>query len=310
MPQNADLTDRSSTGANGHPSHWAAIAGLWDFDGGTATYRGPGSGDSGDPYGIALTDRGLTDGSLGVRISFSEMSSVESGYVSAGVVLGFQSERSRYIVVQLGRYKRAYSIAEFIPGFGWQPVENSGSAQNLEPNQEYRMEVRQTGQEIRMIVNSVPVIERILQQPLNGRRVGLFAWGKSPISFKDLTVASAKPQMFVAMQFGQPFDVLYKDVIKDLGEKMDLDVCRIDEVAGPGIVFEDIKRHIAESKIVLAEITAPNQNVFYELGYAHALNKPTILLAQRGKELPFDIGSYRVIFYDDSIGGSRPSNAA
>jgi nucleoside 2-deoxyribosyltransferase len=77
----------------------------------------------------------------------------------------------------------------------------------------------------------------------------------------------------------------------------------IDELAGPGIIFEDIKRPIAEAKIVVAEITAPNQNVFYELGYAHALNKPTILLAQRGKELPFDIRSYRVIFYDDSIGG-------
>lgn len=26
-------------------------------------------------------------------------------------------------------------------------------------------------------------------------------------------------------------------------------------------------------------------------------------MAKRGKELPFDIRSYRVIFYDDSIGG-------
>jgi hypothetical protein len=77
----------------------------------------------------------------------------------------------------------------------------------------------------------------------------------------------------------------------------------MDEVAGPGIVFEDMKRQLAEAQIVIAEITAPNQNVFYELGYAHALNKPTILMAQRGKELPFDIRSYRVIFYDDSIGG-------
>ncbi len=75
------------------------------------------------------------------------------------------------------------------------------------------------------------------------------------------------------------------------------------ELADPGIIFEDIKRQIAEAKIVIAEITAPNQNVFYELGYAHALNKPTILLAQRHKELPFDIRSYRVTFYDDSIGG-------
>jgi nucleoside 2-deoxyribosyltransferase len=92
-------------------------------------------------------------------------------------------------------------------------------------------------------------------------------------------------------------------VIYPRAEALGLNVVRIDEVAGPGIVFEDIKRQIAEAKIVIAEITAPNQNVFYELGYAHALNKPTILLAQRGKELPFDIRSYRVIFYDDSIGG-------
>ena len=41
----------------------------------------------------------------------------------------------------------------------------------------------------------------------------------------------------------------------------------------------------------------------YELGYAHALNKPTVLLARRGADLPFDIRSYRVVFYDDTIGG-------
>jgi hypothetical protein len=47
--------------------------------------------------------------------------------------------------------------------------------------------------------------------------------------------------------------------------------------------------------------------VFYELGYAHALRKPTILLKRRTDEskLPFDISPYRVIFYDDSIGGKK-----
>jgi nucleoside 2-deoxyribosyltransferase len=105
------------------------------------------------------------------------------------------------------------------------------------------------------------------------------------------------------MQFGPPFDTLYTEVIRPTADDLELNVIRIDEIAGPGIIFEDIKRQIAEAKIVIADITAPNQNVFYELGYAHALNKPTILLAQRGKQLPFDIHSYRVIFYDDSIGG-------
>ena len=56
---------------------------------------------------------------------------------------------------------------------------------------------------------------------------------------------------------------------------------------------------------MIAEITPANQNVFYELGYAHALKKPTILLAERGKELPFDISGYRCLFYENSIGGKK-----
>jgi hypothetical protein len=218
-------------------------------------------------------------------------------------VLGFQSERARYVLVQLGAYGRAYSVAEHVPGFGWQTIENVGSAQNLVAGKDYALELRQLGQEVRLRVDGVSVLERLLPQPLTASQVGLFAWGKSGVSFSGLSIESANPLVFVAMQFGQPFDTLYQEVILPTAKTLDLKVIRIDELAGPGIIFEDIKRQIAEAKIVVAEITAPNQNVFYELGYAHALNKPTILLAQRGKELPFDIRSYRVIFYDDSIGG-------
>ena len=55
--------------------------------------------------------------------------------------------------------------------------------------------------------------------------------------------------------------------------------------------------------MVIADITPVNQNVFYELGYAHALGKPTILLAERGKEFPFDVRGYRVLMYDNTIAG-------
>jgi len=108
------------------------------------------------------------------------------------------------------------------------------------------------------------------------------------------------------MQFGEPYDTIYREVVKPGAEDAGFDVLRIDETVGPGLIFEDIKREIGEAKVVIAEITAPNQNVFYEVGCAHALNKPTVLLAQRGRELPFDIRSYRVIFYEDTIGG-KPS---
>ena len=127
-----------------------------------------------------------------------------------------------------------------------------------------------------MSVDDVPVIERVLPEPLTGSQLGLHAWGKASIDFSELAVSSAKPQVFVAMQFSQPLDTLYQEVIYPRAEALGLNVVRIDEVAGPGIVFEDIKRQIAEAKIVIAEITAPNQNVFYESGYVHALNMATV----------------------------------
>jgi hypothetical protein len=80
---------------------------------------------------------------------------------------------------------------------------------------------------------------------------------------------------------------------------------RADDVYHPGLVLEDIIEGLVESEAIVAEITPPNPNVFYELGYAHALRKPTILLAERGRELPFDIRGYRCIFYDNTIGGKK-----
>jgi hypothetical protein len=77
------------------------------------------------------------------------------------------------------------------------------------------------------------------------------------------------------------------------------------DILGPGLIIEDIARSIDTAKIIIAEITEPNQNVFYELGYAHALNKPTILLAEKGRRLPFDIAGHRCLFYENSIGGKQ-----
>jgi hypothetical protein len=38
--------------------------------------------------------------------------------------------------------------------------------------------------------------------------------------------------------------------------------------------------------------------------FAHAINKPTILLSDKRRErLPFDISGFRTLFYDNTIGG-------
>ena len=125
------------------------------------------------------------------------------------------------------------------------------------------------------------------------------------MKFTATRVERARPQAFVIMQFGEPYDTLYTEVIKSVAEKMGLEVYRADSVYRPGIILQDIIGGIVEAEVVIAEITPPNPNVFYELGYAHAKEKTTILLAERGRELPFDIHGYRCIFYDNTIRGKN-----
>ena len=154
-----------------------------------------------------------------------------------------------------------------------------------------------------MFIDEVPVVQHLLSQPLEGKQVGLIAAGNSTISFSNFEVKANRPRAFVAMQFSEPFDTFHREVIRPQAEAAGFEVVRIDEKDGPGIIFQDMQREIEQSEIVIAEISPANTNVFYELGYAHALGKPTILLTRRGSELPFDIRSYRVVLYNDTIGG-------
>lgn len=302
----SQATDPWSTIAN-----WAEIAGRWSFSGADARYLGPSTTGLARPYGLALSDAELRDGVVRANMQLQAPKSSASSATnetplkgaSGGILLGYQSETSNYLVAGLGAFDTAYAIWEFEAGFGWRPQATAGSIENLQPNVQYALEVTLRGQRITLVVNNVRVLDHVLPRPLTGNQLGLFAFSPSPISFQGVEVMRRQPRAFVAMPFSEPFDTFYRHVIRPKAQSLGFDVIRIDEKPGPGIIFEDIKREIEDAKVVIAEITAPNQNVFYELGYAHALNKPTILLAQRGRELPFDIRSYRVIFYDDTIGG-------
>jgi hypothetical protein len=280
-------------------TRWAPLAGNWSIENRSAHYESPSTPGG---YGLAICDERFRDGLVHAKVRFDGQDAPVTGE-SAGIVLGYHSESGGYLVVGLGAFELAYAIWEFVPGAGWINRKGIGAAQNLRYDKKYQLEVLQRGQRISLTVDDVPVLEHVLPSPLPGNQLGLYAMSKSPVLVQDFEVQRRAPAAFVAMQFGEPFDTLYRTVIRHEAKRLGFEVIRIDEINRPGIIFQDIQRKIEDAKVVIAEITAPNQNVYYEVGYAHALNKPTILLAQRGKELPFDIRSYRVIFYDDSIGG-------
>lgn len=73
---------------------------------------------------------------------------------------------------------------------------------------------------------------------------------------------------------------------------------RVDQLVAPGDITEDIRRLIAESRTVIADLSGMNPNVMWELGFAHGRGKETILVSSDPlKDLPFDIRSQRILRY-------------
>jgi hypothetical protein len=103
---------------------------------------------------------------------------------------------------------------------------------------------------------------------------------------------------FVMMPFGQWYDRYYQDIyvpaIRDAG----FEPIRADELFSTGSVVEQIWEQIEKSKVLLAELTDKNANVFYELGLAHAARKPVVFTSGRVDDVPFDLRHLRVIVYE------------
>ena len=179
----------------------------------------------------------------------------------------------------------------------------AGSLDNYDLKDELSFKVEVRGSNINLYINNVNIIQ------------GAATLSESPIEFRitgqetivyDLKYKPIKPKVFIVMQFSNEYNILYNDVIKPVVESYDLECIRADEFYTSSPIIKDIIDSIQESYIIIAEITPDNPNVFYEIGYAHAINKPTILLCDKKREkLPFDVSGFRTLFYENSIGGKN-----
>ncbi|MEQ1864546.1 MAG: hypothetical protein ABL996_07815 [Micropepsaceae bacterium] len=104
---------------------------------------------------------------------------------------------------------------------------------------------------------------------------------------------------FVMQPFAAPLGDYYEKIFKPAIEKTDLKAVRADaDIFGTGKIIDQVWRSIKAAKVLVAELTSRNPNVFYELGLAHALNKPVVLVSSNEADVPFDLKHIRVIYYD------------
>ncbi len=103
------------------------------------------------------------------------------------------------------------------------------------------------------------------------------------------------------MPFDEEFDDIYQLGIKQSCEDAGAYCERVDEQIFTESILDRVYNQISKADIIVADMTNRNPNVFYEVGYAHALGKRTILLTQNAEDIPFDLKHYPHIIYNNKI---------
>jgi hypothetical protein len=113
-------------------------------------------------------------------------------------------------------------------------------------------------------------------------------------SFEQGTVFSIMP-----FSSERGFDDVYK-AIADECKKLRLRASRVDKQSGSGIILRRIYKAIEDAEFIIVDLTDERPNVYYELGYAHAVGNgenDILIVAKEGTHLHFDISPLNVNFY-------------
>ena len=109
------------------------------------------------------------------------------------------------------------------------------------------------------------------------------------------------PTCFVVMGFGKKTDFVqnktfdldksYRYIIKPAVEAAGYTCVRADEIQHAGNINVPMYEQLFDADLVIADLSTANPNAFFELGVRYALKpRTTIVIAEKGFKIPFDMG--------------------
>lgn len=150
---------------------------------------------------------------------------------------------------------------------------------------------------------SLPQLQEYINQNTN-KEQNIETLGIKP-KFRKLKFEKRSNHCFLLCPFSEPFNTIYSDHLKPVIEEVGFTVERADDIYGTQPIIEDIWEQINSAEIVLADVTGKNPNVMYEIGMAHTVGRPVIIVTQDINDVPFDLKQYRCIIYEYTPRGMK-----
>lgn len=93
-------------------------------------------------------------------------------------------------------------------------------------------------------------------------------------------------------------DLVLNHLVAPALEELGLTPVRADNISKPGMITNQVMEHLVRAKLVIADLSFANPNVYYELAVRHAARRPAVQLTRSSDRLPFDVGQFRTVVMD------------
>ena len=113
-----------------------------------------------------------------------------------------------------------------------------------------------------------------------------------------MVVQETQATIFAAMPFAPEYDDIFYVAMSSAAQAVNAKCYRVDKEHFVGEIVPHIRESIEKSIAVIADLSEAKPNVMYEVGYAHALRKPTVHISSTPLgDLPFDVSGWNTIAY-------------
>jgi hypothetical protein len=116
---------------------------------------------------------------------------------------------------------------------------------------------------------------------------------------------SQKKRCFVVSPIGKEgsdirsrSDKILRHIVRPVCDELNYNAQRADEISHVSLISRKVMHELLTADLVIADLTARNPNVFYELAVRHFIGKPVVQLIDQTEELPFDVSDVNTIRLD------------